>query len=128
MDIHLVDYIFEYHSHLLNDKEADARDHFNGARSRMTNDERISMRKERYQTNDPEALELLKDGWTQFVINTSTRIYNEHRDHLWLNCCYKCGKIARTPRAQQCRACGNTWQLLPTADPHVYITKAKKKD
>lgn len=60
-------------------------------------------------TNDKEALELLKDGETKFFINTAKRILNEHKDDIFLNLCPKCQKLARTPKARQCRHCSHKW-------------------
>ena len=60
-------------------------------------------------TNDKEALELLKNGETEFFINTANRILKEHKNDIFLNYCPKCQKLARTPKARQCRHCGNKW-------------------
>ncbi len=58
---------------------------------------------------DPKVLELLKDGYDQFIENTAKRILEEERDKVFLNNCSKCGKLVRTPNAKQCRHCGHDW-------------------
>lgn len=60
-------------------------------------------------STDKDVLELTKDGYEAFKIKVATRIYNEHKDELNLNLCPKCFKIARTPRAKQCRFCFQKW-------------------
>jgi hypothetical protein len=65
--------------------------------------------KQGWLTTDPEILNLLKDGEDQFVINSAERILRETPEKVFLNLCPKCGKLARTPQAKQCRFCEEDW-------------------
>lgn len=60
-------------------------------------------------TSNQAALDLLKNGYNNFATNTATRIVAEHGDDVFFNNCPKCGKLARTPEAKQCRHCGHDW-------------------
>jgi hypothetical protein len=60
-------------------------------------------------SNDPLVLLLARDGLAAFVFRTGERILNEHRDQIVLNCCPRCGGLARTPKARQCGSCGHDW-------------------
>ena len=61
------------------------------------------------RTTDPEALSLMHEGIEQFARRVRDRILREHRDRVVLNTCPKCGGLAMTPRAQQCRWCFHDW-------------------
>jgi len=61
------------------------------------------------RSDDPAVLLLTCDGWEAFKLRTGKRILKDHRDQVVLNCCARCGELARTPKAQQCRYCGNDW-------------------
>jgi len=65
--------------------------------------------KQGWLTTNPEILNLLKDGGDQFVINSAERILRETPEKVFLNLCPKCGKLARTPQAKQCRFCEEDW-------------------
>ena len=60
-------------------------------------------------SDDPQVLDLARDGHNAFVLRTGQRIRNEHQNEIFLNYCPQCGKLARTPKAQQCRFCGHDW-------------------
>ncbi|MFN7915267.1 MAG: hypothetical protein U0Q55_08000 [Vicinamibacterales bacterium] len=65
------------------------------------------------RTTDPEALALMRDGLEAFIKTTSARILRDHQDTVVLNHCPRCGGLARTPRAKQCRWCFHTWHGQP---------------
>ena len=58
--------------------------------------------------NFPAALE----RWEAFQAATGARILRDHADEIFLNRCPKCGALAATPRARQCRRCYYTWHHL----------------
>lgn len=60
-------------------------------------------------TDDITALNLLNQGREQFYINAATRIVKETPEKVFFNYCPKCGKLARTPYARQCRNCEYNW-------------------
>ena len=60
-------------------------------------------------SNDPEILRLASGGLEAFLERTAKRIFDEDREHIFLNNCPSCGALARTPQAKQCRFCGHDW-------------------
>jgi len=60
-------------------------------------------------SEDPQVLDLTRDGYDAFVLRTGQRILRQHRNEIFLNYCPQCGKLARTPKARQCRFCGQDW-------------------
>jgi hypothetical protein len=60
-------------------------------------------------SKDPKVLALLENGIEQFKINTVERIFKDSADKIFFNNCPKCGKLARTPQAKQCRYCSYDW-------------------
>lgn len=74
------------------------------------NSPRIKMYKQKgWLTSDKNILCLIKHGESEFLINTAIRILNEHKEKIFLNTCPNCKKLARTPKAKQCRQCGTDW-------------------
>jgi len=63
----------------------------------------------RFLSDDPNVLALARDGYQAFVLHTGQRILHEHADQIVFNLCPECGRIARTPKARQCRHCGFDW-------------------
>lgn len=113
MDIETASYIFKYYRGFLNEKEYLAHRHLVSLFKLDGVDEnsiqyKIYKRKG-WITTDKEALELIKNGATEFTINTANRILKEHKDQVFLNYCPNCQRLARTPKAQQCRHCENKW-------------------
>ena len=60
-------------------------------------------------SDDPNVLDLARNGYDAFVLSTGRRILQEHRDKIIFNYCPRCGVLARTPKARQCRCCGHDW-------------------
>jgi rRNA maturation endonuclease Nob1 len=60
-------------------------------------------------SDDPSILSYLNEGSIQFILNCAERISKENPDMLFFNLCHKCGKLARTPQAKQCKFCGHNW-------------------
>jgi hypothetical protein len=60
-------------------------------------------------SEDPQVLELARHGFDAFVQATAERILAEHPDKLTFNYCCRCGRLARTPKARQCRFCHHDW-------------------
>jgi Uncharacterized protein conserved in bacteria (DUF2199) len=61
------------------------------------------------KTSDPEALSLMTDDIETFMLRVRDRILRDHPDRVVLNHCQKCGGLAMTPKAQQCRWCHHDW-------------------
>jgi len=60
-------------------------------------------------SEDPNVFDLLKDGEHAFRKRTSKRILKEHKKEIKLNICPICNRLARTPKARQCRHCEYKW-------------------
>jgi hypothetical protein len=109
--LELIDYIFEYCREHWTEAETKANRHHFGSFKVGDNpsEARAKIFKDKFLTDDADALALLKNGFQQFAINTATRVYGQHADELNLNLCPECGKVARTPKAKQCRFCKHDW-------------------
>lgn len=60
---------------------------------------------ERFLSEDPAALELAIGGTEVFMERAASKILSEHGSDIFLNNCPRCGKLAKTPKARQCRFC-----------------------
>jgi len=63
-------------------------------------------------SDDPEVLQLARGGLDEFILQTGERIYRDHHEKVTFNNCPRCGEVAKTPQARQCRYCGNDWHSL----------------
>lgn len=70
---------------------------------------RKSAVRSRLLSDDAEVLRLAAAGYEAFVERTSARISADCRDEVFFNRCPKCGALARTPTARQCRFCAHDW-------------------
>jgi hypothetical protein len=61
-----------------------------------------------YGSEDEATNALLKLGEERATDHIAERIYKTHYGEIF-NLCPKCGKLLRTPWAQQCRNCGHDW-------------------
>lgn len=105
-------YIIAYYSHLLTDDEQKALKHLwsmfklegdvDGIRTRMY------VKTGRLST-DLKILELTENGYDAFAMACATRIIREAPDKVFFNLCPVCKRLARTPKAKQCRWCGYDW-------------------
>jgi hypothetical protein len=116
MKTETVDYILNYFSELMNDKEASAWRHYSSDYKLNQSGYQDSVEKRRkiylskgWLTEDKEILGLLEYGIDHFRLKTAERIFNENKDKIVFNNCPKCGELARTPKARQCRFCGYDW-------------------
>ncbi len=108
----LINYIFDHCWQFYSETEKKAVNHHIGTRrfgKRKNLHPKLVEIRDRYITNDKAALNLLKNGYAEFITNTATRIYKDHKTELGLNLCPKCEKITRTPKAKQCRFCFFDW-------------------
>ena len=106
-------YILDYCGSYMTKDERSATMHYQ-ANERLEYWNRIGFKKfqnqEVYLSTDENVLKLLANGYENFKVTVSTRIWNEHKDELKLNLCPKCNKIARTRDAKQCRFCSHSWR------------------
>ena len=114
-------YVIAFYPELLNAVERRARHHLfitaKATHGRTDLAAQWEARKSEWRSNlsmDPEVLKLSAEGFVPFAVRTANRIVQETPDKVFFNRCPKCGGLARTPRAKQCRFCGNDWHgLLP---------------
>ena len=60
-------------------------------------------------STDPGVKQLAAGGWDAFAMRTAERIFREHRKEISFNECPRCGRLAKTPKAKQCRHCYYDW-------------------
>lgn len=121
----IANYIINYFPSVLTDKERIAIRHIqslqkldntNKDETDEQNERRTNMyKKQGWLSEDKDVLELLKDGFDQFETNLVTRAINESADKIFFNNCSKCGKLANTPQARQCK-CGHNWHNIKVAE------------
>jgi|SRR4051812_37298531 hypothetical protein len=61
-----------------------------------------------YGFEDEKTNQLVELGKEQMQIRIAERLLKESGNTV-INNCPKCGKLARTPRAKQCRHCNHDW-------------------
>src|SRR5215203_2400259 len=110
MDNETAKYIINYFSHLLTGAESVAIKHttslYKLGHPTSNNNALTKAYKEKgWLTEDQNVLDLLKDGYETFELTIANRILNQNPEAVFLNYCPKCGKLARTPQARQCRHC-----------------------
>ena len=106
----ILEYISRYCSEYYTELERKADDHHLAQTKLLRYKDRDGHLGEKYNqmtSTDPQVLELLKDGYSEFRKRVIERIYNEQLSKL--NRCPKCNGLARTPRARQCRYCWHDW-------------------
>jgi len=113
VDKEKVEYIINFFNHLLTAEERMAIKHTNsifklenGFKSESS---QKMFKKLNWITEDKNVLNLLEDGYENFQIKVANRILEQNPEEIFFNECSKCGKLARTPFARQCRYCGNNW-------------------
>lgn len=116
MDKESVGYIINHYSKWMQPEEREAWRHmhsymkhdFNNPEVNLTSLEKL-YKKVGWISEKESVLALLKDGPENFELRMATRIFNQHKDKIFMNNCPECGKLARTPLAKQCRHCGFDW-------------------
>jgi hypothetical protein len=118
MDTLKAGYVIQYYKHLMTMQERLAHRHLIGtakathgrtdaaAQSEVAN---TSHPPRDLLSNDPEVLQLASDGIDAFMVRTAQRILDEHSDEIDFNYCPRCGALAKTPKARQCRFCYHDW-------------------
>jgi len=108
-----VDYIITYHLHLasVNEQTAVNFGTENSLRDFTTTNaamKRFLEQRNRY-TEDPDILKLLNNGLKRLKEQVAQNVWAENGGDTLLNLCPVCNKIARTPKAKQCRYCKHDW-------------------
>jgi len=110
-------YVVHWYAHLMTPVEQRAQGHLFAAmkatRGRSDAEAQEQARKSaahsRLLSDDADVLRLAGEGYEAFVARTSARILDDCRDEVVFNRCPKCGGLARTPMARQCRFCAHDW-------------------
>ena len=112
MDAETANYIVTYYSNLLTLEEKLAFRHIHSlyklSYESNSNLEK-AYRKQGWLTDNETVLDLLRNGYDTFEIRVANRILKDNSNKIFLNNCPKCGKLARTPMAKQCRHCSCNW-------------------
>lgn len=117
MEVKKINYILRYFSKHMTENEALAWKHWSSYYKVDHSDLTVEQKHTRIKvltargwlSSDPDVLELLSEGIDKFKENTAMRIFTDHPEVLDFNNCPKCGELARTPFAKQCRYCKHDW-------------------
>jgi hypothetical protein len=111
-------YVFQYYGRLMTIQERLAHRHLVGTAKATHGHTDAAAQSEarkgphhlrKLLSDNSEVLQLTSEGLNAFVVRTAQRILDEHSDEIVFNLCPRCGALARTPRARQCRLCGYDW-------------------
>jgi hypothetical protein len=110
-------YVVRFHDHLLTDVERRTQRHLfatmKATKGRSDRAAQVEAQKSKalskLLSDEPEVLQLARDGHREFEMRTAARLLADFGDQVFFNYCPRCGKLARTPTAKQCRYCGNDW-------------------
>lgn len=112
MDNEKANYIISHFRHLMTTQEKLAWRHY-ASTLKLSGNDNPTMTKmykmKGWLSDDPNVLDLLQNGYDDFEKNTAKRILINNHEEVFLNNCPKCNKLARTPKAKQCRHCGYDW-------------------
>jgi hypothetical protein len=64
---------------------------------------------EKYVSAEPAVQALLNQPHEQFIVTVCNRILREHADEVKFAQCPMCASLLRTPTAQQCPRCFQSW-------------------
>jgi hypothetical protein len=119
MDTEKAAYIVRYYGHLMTLQERLAQRHLTGT-AKLTHGHTDAAAQREVENSshpiardllskDPEVLQLASDGIDAFMVRTGQRILDEHSKEIVFNLCPRCGALAMTPKARQCRFCRHDW-------------------
>jgi hypothetical protein len=106
-------YVVRWYAHLMTQVEWRAQRHLfatmKATRGRSDKEAQREAQKSivasRYLSDERDVLGLASGGYEAFVERTAARILDDCRNEVFFNRCPKCGGLARTPTAKQCRFC-----------------------
>jgi hypothetical protein len=118
MDAEKARYVLRYYGQLMTKQERLAHRHLMGAeKATHGRTDAVAQREagnsshpaRELLSNDPEVLHLASDGIDAFTARTAQRILDQHNNEIAFNYCPRCGALAKTPKARQCRVCRHDW-------------------
>lgn len=65
--------------------------------------------------DNPQIEAILERAYDEFIRKAVARVMREDADKLFLNKCPKCQRVARTPKAKQCRWYLHDWHESPVS-------------
>ena len=112
-------YVTRFYAQLMTDMERKAQRHLFGAMkaTKGRSDETAQRQAQTHKiysqmlSDEPSVLRLARAGYEEFEARTAARILRDFGDKVFFNYCPKCGELAQTPTAKQCRHCGHDWHL-----------------
>jgi hypothetical protein len=122
MDMGLANYVIRYYHNYMTKQENMALAHLTATmkitHGRSDSTAQLEARKTKPHlcpplTDDPEVLDLASEGYEPFAERTAQRIFAAHGSGIYLNHCPKCGALAYTPKARQCKKCFHDWHDKP---------------
>ena len=121
-DIELTQYVWENYTEFMTEFERRVGwVIISRTKAASTRSPRISEMIERHwcQRDDVEVNAALADGADAFRRRVRDRVLADHGVRMLINRCQRCGRIVRTPKAQQCFWCGYDWhQESDSVDDH----------
>ncbi len=110
-------YVLRFHYELMTEAERKAQRHLFATMKATMGRSDVAAQKEaqtsrthsKFLFDDRDVLGLAAEGYEAFALRTAARILQERGGEVRLNRCPRCGELARTPTAKQCRLCGHDW-------------------
>lgn len=108
----LVEYIYQFEARFQTEDEKLAGRSFLYNAKGMSDTAKQLIVSKGWFSDEPRIKAMMAGGYESFKFKVVQRIYSLHKHELDLNLCPECGKIARTPKAQQCRWCFTRFNKL----------------
>lgn len=110
-------YVIGFYGSLMTDVERRAQRHLSATMKATLGRSDVAAQKDaqrsrihsKFLSEDPNVLRLAADGYEAFAQRTAARILQECGAEVRFNRCPRCGELARTPTAKQCRHCHHDW-------------------
>jgi hypothetical protein len=118
MDIDQAQYILRYFGHFMTKQEQRAQRHLFGTQKLTHGRSDATAQREARNMSHPTRellsddeiiLQMTSEGSEPFLLRTAQRIFEEHRSEILFQYCPRCGRLAKTPKARQCRFCYHDW-------------------
>jgi hypothetical protein len=110
-------YVIGFYGLLMTDVERRAEGHLSATMKATLGRSDVAAQKDalrsrihsKFLSEDRNVLRLAADGYEAFAQRTAARILQECGAEVRFNRCPRCGELARTPTAKQCRHCHHDW-------------------
>ena len=110
-------YVIGFYGSLMTDVERRAQRHLSVTMKATSGRSDVAAQKDaqrsrihsKFLSEEPNVLRLAANGYEAFALGTAARILQECAAEVRFNRCPRCGELARTPTAKQCRHCHLDW-------------------